>query len=167
MYRIVLLGKKDVPAVAALEKSCFSTHWDEETYEKILGGVDEWLQKNKAATTLPPYAPFGLKDEKGRLIAYAALVICQAAKELEVHNVAVDSEFRGQGLGRLLFSECLKQAAQTGIETGVLEVRPSNTAAIALYEKTGFRQTGVRPRYYADTGEDALVFGIDLVEIFK
>lgn len=166
MYEIVLLGKKDVSAVAALEKSCFSTHWDEATYEKILAGVDEWREKNAAAAGLPPFAPFGLMDAEGRLVGYVTLVVCQAARELEVHNVAVDREFRGHGLGCLLFSECLKRAAQSGIESGFLEVRPSNAAAIALYEKTGFRQTGVRPRYYADTGEDALVFGIDLKEIF-
>ncbi len=167
MYRIVLLGKKDVSAVAALEKGCFSTCWDEETYEKVLSGVDEWLEKNEASGTLPPFAPFGLKDEAGRLLGYVTFVVCHEAKELEVHNVAIAEEFRGHGLGRMLFSECLKRAAQTGLECGFLEVRPSNAAAIALYEKTGFRQTGARPRYYADTGEDALVFGIDLAKIFK
>jgi ribosomal-protein-alanine N-acetyltransferase len=70
-------------------------------------------------------------------------------------NIAIDPARRGQGLGTQLLKEMLERAGHE--EPYTLEVRTSNAAAIALYERFGFRAAGTRPRYYTDTGEDALI----------
>jgi ribosomal-protein-alanine N-acetyltransferase len=70
-------------------------------------------------------------------------------------NIAVDPPWRRRGIGTALLSRLIERAG-TG-ESYTLEVRPSNPGAIALYERFGFRSAGTRPRYYRDTGEDALI----------
>lgn len=135
------LGPEDVKDVVALEQACFSTPWTEEQFNLSL--------EQKV------FALFGLRLE-GRLAAYAA--IYHAAGELEILNIAVAPEHRRQGLGRRLLSLLLQVAAKMGITRGVLEVRISNAPAIALYESLGFTRIGVRPGYYKDTDEDALLY---------
>jgi ribosomal-protein-alanine N-acetyltransferase len=70
-------------------------------------------------------------------------------------NVAVDPASRRRGVGATLLHELLTIAG--GDAQLTLEVRVSNVGAIALYEKLGFLSAGVRRRYYADNGEDALI----------
>ena len=69
---------------------------------------------------------------------------------------------RRHGYGRLLMATALQDAKETGILQGVLEVRISNAPAIHLYESFGFRQAGKRRGYYQDTGEDALIYTLDM-----
>jgi ribosomal-protein-alanine N-acetyltransferase len=70
-------------------------------------------------------------------------------------NVAVDPGHTRQGIARALLEEMFERAGPTQQYT--LEVRTSNAGAIALYESYGFRAAGTRPRYYTDTGEDAVI----------
>lgn len=77
--------------------------------------------------------------------------------EMHVNNLAVHPERRGRGLGRLLLGETLKAAHTMGIRRATLEVRRSNAPALRLYEGAGFRLTSIRPNYYSDPVEDALV----------
>ena len=102
---------------------------------------------------------YGL-EEAGILQGYISLY--QAADELEVLNLAVLPAARRQGLGEWLLRTALQEAEKTGINRALLEVRTGNAPAIALYEKCGFVRVGKRPRYYADTGEDALIYQCDL-----
>ncbi|MDX2243044.1 MAG: ribosomal protein S18-alanine N-acetyltransferase [Leptolyngbyaceae cyanobacterium bins.302] len=78
-------------------------------------------------------------------------------EEAHVTIVAVHPAYQRQGLGQAMVLALLTKAYRRGLERATLEVRVSNTAAIALYEKFGFREAGRRKRYYQDTGEDALV----------
>jgi ribosomal-protein-alanine N-acetyltransferase len=71
--------------------------------------------------------------------------------------VAVDPTRRRQGIARALLGGLLAEAQARDLRLVVLEVRPSNREAIALYESFGFRVTGRRRGYYYDTGEDALI----------
>ena len=77
--------------------------------------------------------------------------------EIHITNVAVAPEHRGQGYSKTLINDMIKYAKEKGFQHMTLEVRVSNSVAIALYEKFGFESVGVRPKYYVDTGEDALV----------
>jgi ribosomal-protein-alanine N-acetyltransferase len=74
-----------------------------------------------------------------------------------VVTIAVRSDWAGRGLGARLLIDALDAAIEAELRSVLLEVRPSNSSALALYERFGFRQTGRRAGYYQDDGEDALV----------
>jgi len=79
-------------------------------------------------------------------------------------KIAVAPEWRSRGIGRWLLNECMREEAEKGIAQILLEVRPSNTPALAMYNRMGFWQIGKRPNYYPDTREDALVLSFNLQE---
>lgn len=92
-------------------------------------------------------------------------VMSVGAGEAHILNVCVAEEYHRMGLGRCLLNKMLEQASHYNVENVFLEVRPSNTAALKLYEQIGFNQIGVRKDYYPDVGsrEDALVMAMSLV----
>ncbi len=126
--------------MADLEKRCFSLPWSE---EQCLGALGQ-----KA------FAAFGLFGKHG-LAAYIS--IYHSVPEMEILNLAVAPERRRQGLGRRVLLMVLQVARKMGMQKVSLETRQNNAAAIALYESVGFITVGRRPRYYPDTGEDALI----------
>ena len=72
-------------------------------------------------------------------------------------NIALTTSQRGRGLGKVLMEKLMRAAAERGAERMTLEVRPSNTPALRLYEGLGFAAIGVRRKYYQDNGEDAIL----------
>ena len=78
-------------------------------------------------------------------------------EQAHVTNVAVAPAWRRRGVGTRLFGYVLQKAAQEGVESLTLEVRPSNKAALALYRSFGMEEQGRRRHYYSDNGEDALI----------
>jgi [ribosomal protein S18]-alanine N-acetyltransferase len=82
--------------------------------------------------------------------------------ELQIMNVAVAPAHRRRGYGSLLIEELITEAAGQRTSAIVLEVRRSNAVAIHLYQRHGFEGVGIRPRYYSDNGEDALVMRCEL-----
>ncbi len=85
-----------------------------------------------------------------------------AGTEAELGNLAVRPEWRARGLGSTLLDAVLAQARERGAGGLFLEVRVSNTAARQLYERAGFRAVGLRPGYYVNPAEDALVMRVDV-----
>jgi ribosomal-protein-alanine N-acetyltransferase len=140
-YIFLKIGPKDAAAVADLERRCFDLSWG----EKLL----------RAALSQKAFSVFALK-RSGVLAAFA--MVYHAVDELEIVAIAVRPEDRRRGLAGRLLGLVLREAGKRGIVKSVLEVRPSNAAAIALYAAHGYRQAGIRPGYYSDTGEDALVY---------
>lgn len=143
---VVRLGPGDAAGLARLERSCFSHPWSEEQLAYGLG-----------ASALHA---LGMRDAKGELAAYCSFYC--VAGEGEIVNIAVVPALRRKGWGRALLAAVLQIAAEMGIHQMFLEVRRSNEAAIGLYESFGFERTGVRPRYYPDTKEDALVMTLEM-----
>ena len=139
--QFVRLGPDDASAVAALEACCFGLPWSE----------DQFLQ----TFAQDAFAAYGLK-KKELLIAYAT--VYHTFDELEILNIAVAPEYRRAGHGKCLLGLVLRRASKMGILRSVLEVRPSNIAAIGLYSEYGYRSEGRRKAYYPDTGEDALTY---------
>ncbi len=82
--------------------------------------------------------------------------------ELHVLNVAVAPGARRRGLARAILDRVEGQGREQGARVAMLEVRRGNGPAIALYRSRGYREVGIRPRYYAEDGEDALVMDKDL-----
>ncbi|MDB4937086.1 MAG: Ribosomal-protein-S18p-alanine acetyltransferase [Labilithrix sp.] len=93
------------------------------------------------------------RDEAGRLVGYA--LFWHVLDEVQLLNVAVAIPSRRQGIGRALMNDLLSYARGHAVTRILLEVRASNTPAIALYESQGFTRFNIRPRYYADD-EDAV-----------
>jgi ribosomal-protein-alanine N-acetyltransferase len=79
------------------------------------------------------------------------------AGEAHISTIAVRPEWRRRGIGELLLVAMLERAVELGGDVATLEVRVSNVAAQALYQKYGFAKVGLRPHYYRDRGEDALI----------
>jgi ribosomal-protein-alanine N-acetyltransferase len=85
------------------------------------------------------------------------LIYWVVAEEMHIMNLAIHPRCRRQGIARALLTEGLRRARAQDVEVAWLEVRPSNQSAQALYESFGFDKVGVRPRYYADNQEDAVL----------
>jgi len=132
-----------LPAVVDLDRRCLGGLWTLDGYQRELDSPssDLLVLINLASPTIP----IGL----GCLWAIA--------EEAHITLLAVDPNYRRQGLGQLMLYALLLSAWQRKLEWATLEVRISNQAAIQLYEKFGFERVGERRRYYQDTGENALI----------
>jgi ribosomal-protein-alanine N-acetyltransferase len=138
-FDIRRLSYADLPQVVAIERRAFPTPWSLAMFV---------LEISKPGGVC--LAAVGEDDE---LLGY---VICSRYHDVwHVMNVAVDPGARRRGVGRSLLAQLLGEVGDGARLT--LEVRASNAAAIALYERFGFRAAGRRPRYYQDNGEDALI----------
>jgi len=133
----------DVSAVADLERSIFGDPWPEAAF---IREIDE------ARTSWPRVA---LDAETGDIVAY--LVGWFIADEAHLANLAVAPRSRRQGFAQQLVEELIEEGRRRDSRFIVLEVRRSNRAAKAFYGKNGFYAVTVRPRYYRDNGEDAIV----------
>jgi ribosomal-protein-alanine N-acetyltransferase len=105
---------------------------------------------------------FSQSQARAAVIAY--IFVRFLTDEMHIMKIAVDSHWRSRGTGSALLRSMLTEGKRRGAATVLLEVRPSNFAAIRLYEKSGFQTIGVRPNYYPQTGETALVMSKSLKE---
>ena len=133
----------DVPSVAALEKLCFS---------------DPWSTSSIASELDNPLSLWLVWEEDG--VAAAYLGVQRVPPQADVMNVAVSPALRRRGIARALFAELERRLPE--IDELFLEVRASNSGAIALYRTLGFEQVGRRPNYYLDPREDALILRKEL-----
>jgi ribosomal-protein-alanine N-acetyltransferase len=131
----------DLPDVLVIERGSFSMPWSR-------GAFLYEIEQNQVARCW-------VGREDGRIVGYICL--WEVADELHVTNVAVHPDLRRRGIARALLESVFARARAGGIRMVMLEVRPSNAEALALYESFGFRVVGRRRGYYYDTGEDALV----------
>jgi ribosomal-protein-alanine N-acetyltransferase len=82
---------------------------------------------------------------------------------VDIHNIAVHTEFRRKRIGQSLLHQVLEQARNRDSSRVTLEVRVSNIAAQKLYESVGFVSQGLRKGYYSDDGEDAVIMALELL----
>ena len=148
--RIADVTSADLDAVARLEAESFLTPWHLDSFRDALGR---------------PYSLFLALHLDDRLIGYSLSWV--VADELHILKFAVEETQRRNGFGRRLLAETLRRARAANAAMAWLEVRPSNEAAIALYSHHGFHKAYTRKKYYADTGEDALIFMCDLLALEK
>jgi ribosomal-protein-alanine N-acetyltransferase len=96
------------------------------------------------------------------VVAYGVMSV--GAGEAHILNLCVNAHFRCRGVGRQLLRYLVDRARSAGMGEAFLEVRPSNTAAIRLYQSMGFEQVGIRRGYYQAVGgrEDAAVLKLAL-----
>lgn len=139
------LEQGDLDATMEIERMSYQTPWSRGSFERE-------VTENTAATYI-------VAENQGQILAYAGMWVL--LDEAHVTNIAVHPTYRRQGLGLALLRELARRAIQKGVYQLTLEVRPTNHAAQALYQKVGFVERGRRKRYYADTGEDAILMWLD------
>jgi ribosomal-protein-alanine N-acetyltransferase len=137
------LFASDIPQLLAIENSVHIAPWNEETF-KICFQVG--------------YMGWAIEVEK-KIIGF--IVVSLSIEECHILNLCVVHEHQHQGWGQKLLVYALQFARQQGVSMAYLEVRRTNTRAIWLYEKSGFKLIGERKNYYptVEGYEDALVFG--------
>jgi ribosomal-protein-alanine N-acetyltransferase len=91
----------------------------------------------------------------------AMLVLWFIIDEAHIATIAVHPDFRRQGIGEQILLHALRAAHSEGAQRAFLEVRAGNFAAQAMYRKYGFEMAGVRPGYYKDNNEDALLMDLE------
>lgn len=133
------MTKEDLDEVLAVERESFCEPW---TKNMFLGELSQEITVYRVAA------------EDDRVIGYMGMY--HVADEGHITNVAVAKDFRRCGVAGALIASFLAYAQENRLAFLTLEVRRSNSGAIRLYEKYGFREIGVRPRYY-ENKEDALL----------
>ncbi len=131
----------DLAAVARIERRSFGDPWSPESLLGELVGDD---------LRLPLVAVLG-----GEVVGF--LMAWRVADQLHILNLASDPRRLRQGVGTALLREAARRGLADGLVEATLEVRRGNASGRAFYRRHGFREVGVRQRYYADNGEDALV----------
>ena len=141
---IRLATPADIPAMMCLsDRSGTAAHWSRDRYDQIF------------AQDSPRRLAMVVQDSQG--LQGFSVAQC-AVDEWEIENIAIAGPARRRGLGTRLLGEFLDQAHAKGARAVFLEVRESNHAARALYEKWSFEESGRRPRYYSAPVEDAIIY---------
>ena len=141
-WRLRPMTADDVAAVIGLERTVYPFPWSEQIFRDCLRvGYDCWVVE--AETDVAGYG-----------------VMSMGAGDCHILNVCIVPGLKHRGVGRALLAWLLRRARRAGMLQAFLEVRPSNRAAIALYEDMGFESIGLRRGYYqASAGrEDAVVY---------
>jgi [ribosomal protein S18]-alanine N-acetyltransferase len=145
------------PSIAAASAADLDTVMEIER----LSFVTPWVRQAFADELERPWARLELLRDGpgGRALGFCNYWL--VADELHILNVAVHPDFRKQGHASALVRHILDVARQQKARVVSLEVRASNLPARSLYRKLGFREVGMRPKYYADNGEDAVLMDWD------
>jgi [ribosomal protein S18]-alanine N-acetyltransferase len=133
--------ESDVPEILRIERQSYTFPWTEGIFRDCLR-VNYTCRVAEIGVTVAGYG-----------------IMSVAAGEAHLLNLCVGEDYRCRGIGRRLLAHLLEVAANVGAREAFLEARPSNTAAIRLYQSLGFVQIGVRRGYYqaVDGREDAIV----------
>ena len=143
---ITVRGMKeaDLEDILEMERECFATPWSRESFEMEF--------KNK-------FARYVVAEIDGKVVGYGGLWLI--IDEAHITNIAVREEYRKMDVGSHILSGLVAISLKRDIKSMTLEVRASNVAAIRLYEKYDFKEAGIRPKYYSDNNEDAIIMWLN------
>lgn len=140
MICIIEMNETHVPGIGQLEKLCFS---------------DPWSEKSIASELSNPLSKWLVAMDGDVLCGYVGSQTVMG--ETDMMNIAVHPDYRRQGIAEALVQALVMLLKEQGSHCLSLEVRTSNEAAKALYCKQGFAQVGIRPNYYRNPRENALI----------
>ncbi|MDP8254283.1 MAG: ribosomal protein S18-alanine N-acetyltransferase [Candidatus Alcyoniella australis] len=122
-----------------------------------------WSREALAALLADPRAVFLValvSDQQAQLAGYA---LCwEVVDELHMLKIAGSPRFRRQGIGRQMVQQLIQRARRSNMRVIQLEVRANNDTALGFYRALGFVQAGLRPGYYTDSGEDAVLLDFQM-----
>lgn len=136
----------DLQEILVIEKLSFPIPWSKQAF------LYELLTNE--------YALYLAARENGQVCGYVGMWL--VTDEGHITNLAVHPAYRRRGIGRLLLKNLIKEGKKRGLRRLTLEVRCSNLVAQSLYMELGFTKAGVRPSYYQDNHEDALIMWKEL-----
>ena len=139
--RVRIAKSSDLDDIYDLDVQTFAMPWSKEALSYDI------LENDNAFVIVAEY--------EGEFAGYAD--ICTVLDEADLNSIAVRVDFRRKGIGDAIMLAMTEMLSANGVATINLEVRVSNMPAIKLYKKYGFNECGVRPGYYLDNGEDALI----------
>lgn len=134
------IENRDAESLGLLAQKSFTMPWSVKAFGELADDLN---------------SIFYVAEEDGKIIGGCGLT--RVLDEGDIHNVMVDSEYRGKGIGTRLMKVLLDEGQKLGIVEFTLEVRVSNAAAIRVYEKSGFISEGIRPGFYEQPVEDAVI----------
>jgi ribosomal-protein-alanine N-acetyltransferase len=143
------MTENDIGEIMQIETMSFRTPWSPDMFRQDLGFP--------IARCLSARVPGAAAKQ------LAGYIICWfVADEVHVINIAVRKDFRNRGVATRLVEEALHLARNERMRYCTLEVRQSNEAARGLYGRFGFEARGIRPKYYSDNNEDAVIMWLEL-----
>ena len=149
--RIRRMSEADLEQVMAIAASLKDApHWQRDAY---LQALDEGAAPGRIALIAED-------SETGIVTGFA--VACLLSPQAELESIAVAEAERRRGIGRKLFFRLVEELTVAGVREVLLEVRASNQRARDFYRSLGWNETGIRPRYYADPEEDAVLMSLKL-----
>jgi len=150
---IVNMTKGDLDEIVEIEVSTFPAPWPKDVFARE-------LEIPISRSLVARIGGIG-KSVGGYLIYWVA------AGELQIHKICVGEELRRRGVGSLLMDRMIDLASREGANLCSLEVGRSNLGARRLYENFGFEITDIRPKYYLESGDDAMVMCADMARCLE
>jgi [ribosomal protein S18]-alanine N-acetyltransferase len=144
----------DLPRVIEIDRQSFSLPWPQRSFEFE-------AEKNESARAWVAES----EAEAGKNVIVGMVVAWLIIDEIHIATVATAPEFRRQGIGRKLMVHVLKEAFTEGAITSYLEVRRGNEAAREMYRSLGYQEDGIRPHYYQDNHEDAILMSLKNINL--
>jgi len=142
------MREPDLPTVREIEVMSFSNPWSENTF------------RGEIQNTSVSFPMVAVRRPGEEVLGY--IVFWQIREDVQINNIAVHPDCRGFGLGETLMRFAIAKSREAGATFMTLEVRQSNTPALALYKKLGFEILGTRKNYYTKPDEDAFVMALVL-----
>ena len=139
----------DIEQVIAIDRVSFSLPWPERSFRFELSDN--------------PASRCWVAEVDGKLVGM--IVAWLLVNEVHVATLATHPDFRRQGVAKRLLLHALRELRIEGAQSSFLEVRASNFAAQEMYRKFGYEESGVRPRYYRDNDEDALLMTLESLDV--
>lgn len=139
------IEESDIEQIASLEQQIFTDAWTSQ-------GIGETYCQKQAFITV--------SEEEGRINGYC--IIYYVLDEGEIARIAVDSNFRKQGIGHRLLDYTSSVCREKGVTRLLLDVRESNQGARAFYKNCGFAEDGIRKNFYENPTEHAVLMSMDI-----